>query len=260
MSEQRLNNVFREALWEVHGKKCFYCKENLLLVVMEVDHVLPETLQKDRKRRLEVLKQSGLAEDFRILGFENLAPSCHKCNSDKGETILPPGVLAIHLAKLSKKIPAVQEALEKQRAARDLENVLRVIQHSLDQGKFTHEELTRQIEFLKRVPDGIRGASRSFPASPEVAALKMDIREPSRILLTRQAMDDLRQHDMDIRDIYVALYRTIAGSAADMRRTPDGMYIVKGPKGLRVAFRPAKGSFSVESVFAKRTASARQLY
>src|SRR4051794_11632776 len=76
MSEQRFSNAFREALWEAHLRKCLYCRKDIAFVEMKVDHVIPESAQKDYKRLLEVRKGLGLGSEFSILGFENLAPSC----------------------------------------------------------------------------------------------------------------------------------------------------------------------------------------
>jgi 5-methylcytosine-specific restriction endonuclease McrA len=252
MSEQRISNVFREALWETYRKKCFHCSGELLLADMEVDHILPEFLVRDSKKRIAIFKRVGIDGKFSILGFENLAPSCPGCNSKKGETILADGSLAIHLAKIRDKIPALEEALQKQKSSRDLENTLRLIQRSIDQGKFTPDELMRQLDFLRRVPDGIKGSSPSAPPpSPEVSRLDMDIWDPSRILFTRHAMAQLQERNMGIHDIYLAIYRSIHSSSADMKREPNGHYVVRGRDNLRVVFELTADAVTIQSVFKK---------
>jgi hypothetical protein len=252
MSEQQFTNVFRESLWELYRKKCFHCSRELLLVDMEIDHILPEYLAREWEKRLAILKRVGLEETFDIRGFENLAPSCSDCNSKKGESILADGAIAIQLAKIRDKIPALEEALQKQKSARDLENTLRAIQRSIDQGKYTSEELMRQLDFLGRVPDGIKGSSpKAPPSSPEADRLHMNIRNPSKILFTRHAQNQLREHNMGIRDVYVAIYKSVEGARADMRREPNGQYVVRGRDNLRVVFELTSDAVTIQSLFKK---------
>lgn len=250
MSDQRFTNVFREALWETYHKKCFYCGCELRLADMRVDHVLPEALAKDYKRRDEIIKHIGIKAGFDILGFENLAPSCSKCNSDKGQTILPDGSLAIFLSKIRDKIPALDDALQKQRSSRNLESTLRLIARSVDSGNYTYEELERGLEFQQKFPNGIHGSSPAAPPrSPEYKRLNMMMHEPSHLIFTEHALQQLHRRDLTLRDIYKAISVGIHNKSAQIKREPTGRYVVLGKDELRIVFEIFPDRVLITSVF-----------
>lgn len=156
MSSQQFSNFAREALWDVHGRKCFYCRHELSLVDMVVDHVLPESLVGDVSAFSEVKRRLGLEDTFDLLGHENHVPSCHGCNSRKSDLHLADGVLAINLASIKAKVPALKVALETRHQERTLDGIFRTVARSVDAGHFTVPELVRRIQTLQPPPDDTR--------------------------------------------------------------------------------------------------------
>jgi hypothetical protein len=107
MSQQRFSDIDRRALWEAHRKRCLYCRQPLLFKELLIDHVVPEALLRDSARWANIRASHGLDETFDLQGDGNLAPACHPCNSEKLDHILPPGRLAILLARIQERIPEV---------------------------------------------------------------------------------------------------------------------------------------------------------
>ena len=155
MAQQKFNNNFREALWETYGKECFHCTRELLLADMRVDHIIPEHLYHGEAAKLAAVRADiGLPDDFNILGSENLAPSCEGCNGEKSGSILIGRAADIKLTRIQRKLPALERNLRKKRKARDLEDVLLAVAHSIESGKFTMEEFGEQfIAIFHSYPD-----------------------------------------------------------------------------------------------------------
>lgn len=152
------------------------------------------------------------------------------------------------------KVSALEEELKKQRSTRDLENTLRLIARSIDEGKYTHEQLVRMLEHYRRVPDGISGSGGNAPPpSPELFRLHMHIHEPSRIAFSQHAIEQMKARRVSITDVYETIFRSVGASQATLMRETgsDGKYVVRGQDNLRVVFVPSKESITVLTVYAK---------
>jgi 5-methylcytosine-specific restriction endonuclease McrA len=146
MAQQKFRNAFREALWETYGKKCFYCTRELLLVDMRVDHVIPEHLHHGIPSvKNPVLNELGLPAGFNILGRENLAPSCDRCNSLKSGDILIGTSPTVELTRIRRTLPKLEENLRKKKKDRELEDVLLTVGRSIELGKFTSQDFLEQF-------------------------------------------------------------------------------------------------------------------
>ncbi|GAA3623784.1 HNH endonuclease [Flavivirga jejuensis] len=78
----------RYAVWLNHEKRCWLCKEPLRIDETTIDHILPESLLDDEKKKKKVFEIYGLNDKFRINGFENWLPAHLVCNQNKGSSIL----------------------------------------------------------------------------------------------------------------------------------------------------------------------------
>lgn len=82
MSHKEL--FLKRALWETYGKKCVYCGLELMAKEVEIDHIWPQTPDKefDSEELVEYkkeLEERGFEEDT----LENFLPSCKNCNNAK---------------------------------------------------------------------------------------------------------------------------------------------------------------------------------
>ena len=108
MKKRRFKYSERYAVWHCHGQRCWFCTEPLRLVDTTIDHFFPESLLVDDTRRIEVLGEYGLTDDFNINGFENWLPCHGHCNQAKGNKtfgFIPGNMLVLQqLIKLAPKV------------------------------------------------------------------------------------------------------------------------------------------------------------
>ncbi|MBI3703817.1 MAG: DUF4258 domain-containing protein [Rhizobiales bacterium] len=112
----------------------------------------------------------------------------------------------------------------------------------------------RALEHYRRLPDGISGSSGNAPPpSPELFRLNMLIREPSKIVFSVHAIEQMRERQVSITDIYEMIFQSIGASTATLQREmgSDGKYVVRGPDKLRVVFKPSNESIKVLTVYHK---------
>jgi len=84
MSRIPFKRIRRQSLWEVYGKRCFYCDNLLLLSDCEVDHIISQDLKKKPQELKRILKYYQLPDDFDIDSLYNRVPCHPSCNKKKG--------------------------------------------------------------------------------------------------------------------------------------------------------------------------------
>lgn len=84
--KRRFTHAERYAVWRVHERRCWLCREPLRLLETTIDHVLPESLLSDQGQLAAVLEDYGLPKDFNVNGFENWLPCHNHCNQAKGNS------------------------------------------------------------------------------------------------------------------------------------------------------------------------------
>jgi HNH endonuclease len=228
-------------------------RPQLLLRNMEIEHIVPESLAEDSEKRKEVLERIGLDPGFNIQGYENLTTSCSVCNADKSNLVLADGAIAIALAKIKSKLPALQEALRNQRRARDLEGVMRMTAKSLDAGKFAPDELLRE---LTRSPhfSGLGLRWQSTPAEKPPGEVE---EAPRRLILwSRQAMADIKHLRTTEADISFEILCSVRDREFWATKVRDGhhTYKIRAGRDLRVLFRVRPDAVLIVSVYSKREA------
>jgi hypothetical protein len=73
----------RYAAYLLGGDRCVCCSKPITFSEMELDHLIPKSLQ--GKELAEVLALHGIDENFDLDSLENLVPSCRQCNGGKGD-------------------------------------------------------------------------------------------------------------------------------------------------------------------------------
>lgn len=81
--KRRFTHAERYAVWRVHQRRCWFCREPLRFIETTIDHVVPESLLGDRAKLTAVLQDYGLPPDFNVNGFENWLPCHNHCNQAK---------------------------------------------------------------------------------------------------------------------------------------------------------------------------------
>ena len=105
---RKIDAVLRAALWEAHGAKCAYDRKPIEnLDNMEVDHVLPELLWRNRRRLGPILAKLDLSRTYHPNTLDNLLPARRGRNRQKGDWVFDEssvrfyrGVAARHAGKV----------------------------------------------------------------------------------------------------------------------------------------------------------------
>ena len=94
----------RQAVFTVHGPRCYICNGLVTMKTLEVDHVIPESLKNKADRLTEVLKLFACPPDFNVNSFENWLPACRPCNGKKLDMEWRPSpLIQMHLQRAAAK-------------------------------------------------------------------------------------------------------------------------------------------------------------
>lgn len=112
MSKKNFSNWERQTVYDVHGPQCYLCSKPVEFALMQVDHVIPESLLSDPEMLRSVLDQYGLPAEFDLNSFENWLPSCGPCNRTKRDDLSFAPILSFHLNQAAKKADQARSLLE----------------------------------------------------------------------------------------------------------------------------------------------------
>jgi hypothetical protein len=242
VADQRFTQAFREALWRAFGQACFYCELPLEYSAMEIDHLIPESTSLNDL--MAIKGRLGLPQSFNTTGYENLAPACATCNGRKRALPLADGALMIKLAEIAAARPKLLKELERKRVSRDLDAILRLIQRSIDDGKFSATDIARSIGFFEQHPDGLHGASGrdKAPPSPETRFSGMHFLDDGEVLLSPAAKSDFDRLGYSLEDVlhYLRGYGSVGALEAKrlVGDTQTPVYSLRVSKDLRLIFTP----------------------
>jgi 5-methylcytosine-specific restriction endonuclease McrA len=191
MSKQNLDTITREAIWNAHKQRCFYCRKHVLFADVEIDHFIPESISQEK---FDGLVQRGvLAENFNVLSEENFVPTCSSDNGRKNDLVFNDNFLALNVEVIAKKAQKARKELSRKRKLYSLDMLLRKVLHGIDQGSYTANDVRDYMDKLSAIP-------------PSSYFLGVDVppREP-QILFTDRAEKALRQGRMSIEKLWSAL-------------------------------------------------------
>ena len=147
MSNQKFSSRERLVFWEVYSKKCHYCKKDLLLSEIVLDHVVPEELLDLPEAEFESkLQDLNLASSFDIKAYENIVVSCGPCNGEKGALNIYDRFLGIVLARAAENGPKIRKRVNARTRAASAETLMLGIAASIEAGHTTGQAL---VNFLK---------------------------------------------------------------------------------------------------------------
>ena len=142
MSKTRIEDSLRLAIYDTYKGKCFYTGMPVPYQDFEVDHIIPESQEKD----IEVIKKRlGLSGDFHINSVENLVPSRPGINLRKNDQMFSDTTLLLYFEQTRKKKATVMELLAKYEEQSKLGNGYKTIDKLLISRKLSLEELNVYI-------------------------------------------------------------------------------------------------------------------
>ena len=102
----------RFALWKAYNYREYYFQGELDLAELEVDHIIPESLEKQPDKLDNYLRLMDLDVDFEINNILNYVPTKKYINIRKSNDLLPPQIAAMALNDARKKSKHVEEIIE----------------------------------------------------------------------------------------------------------------------------------------------------
>lgn len=124
------------------GPKCVWCKEPLQYIEAELDHVIPQSIEKNKSKFKSLLVKFQINSDFDIRTFANLVPIHPWCNQAKSDKVFEgaPFVGAI-LHDLRKRVPEIEkvhaEFIRQQKTSKPIAQ----IEHALSKKLLTQNDL-----------------------------------------------------------------------------------------------------------------------
>jgi len=88
MAKHTFTALQRWALYFAYEKKCFFTGEPLMLRDLEIDHLVPESLDDDPATLAKVIAAIGLPSDFSVNSYLNWVPTHHTANRQKSNDLL----------------------------------------------------------------------------------------------------------------------------------------------------------------------------
>jgi 5-methylcytosine-specific restriction endonuclease McrA len=160
--------IVRVSLWRANGKKCFYCLEPVSFRDLEIDHLVPESIAKDRLA--ELVGELGLRADFDVQSESNLVPTHGNCNSRKADTIFGAHNLRYYLEIWQKRQSGVIAEIDKLNREASNEKLLIELSKKVDANELSVNEI---VLFLKRAVS----AGRIKSHEPAVIAFSINLIE-----------------------------------------------------------------------------------
>ena len=109
----------RQALWLAHNKKCAYSGELIDLRNIQIDHIIPERIEKDSEEYRSLATQLQLSDDFEITGFENLLPCSPSYNLQKKGLVFDNPRIHFFLSIAASKKKEVEKNIQRIKAQLD---------------------------------------------------------------------------------------------------------------------------------------------
>jgi hypothetical protein len=148
----------RYAVFTVHRERCWFCREPVSLAEMEVDHVIPESL--DGTELLgAVLAEMGLPPDFGINAYANWRPTHRACNRMKSDrTFKPSPLIQACLEEGIAKAPRVAEVAQSFVSDRKIDNALHQLMAAKEKGALSERQRATLSRMVLEFHDQARDA------------------------------------------------------------------------------------------------------
>ena len=152
MSTQTFTPTQRLALYLVHEEKCYLCNRKIAFSEMQIEHILPEDLAKDKPRLKKILDEYGLDENFDLRSFANLLPSCAGCNREKSKKVFEAvPILKAQLDKAAEKEADVITKIKELNTQRAIERNFAKVIAAAENGKLTNVPSSDLKEFFVNI-------------------------------------------------------------------------------------------------------------
>jgi hypothetical protein len=169
MSDYKFSDIQRVSIWEGYRRKCQYCNQPISYSELNIDHIIPESLERGTSELAALLNDLNLPQDFDINSYLNLFPAHSMCNLRKADLIFSKESILFYLEIAKSRYGQVLEWEERLRKKRFSEKILIDISIALYSGKITHSQVG---EILKS--GGVQSDFRQIYYKPRFLNLDVD--------------------------------------------------------------------------------------
>jgi hypothetical protein len=118
---------------------------------MNVDHILPESLQSSAVELAAAIRSYGLPDNFKVDSFENWLPACGPCNTAKSASTFRPTLLVQQaLDRAARKAQYAAQLCSEIVSRRSAERALRKVELAIEAGELSREDLQELFDSADR--------------------------------------------------------------------------------------------------------------
>jgi len=141
MSKTTFDNLTRSSIWTAHNNLCFYCSRSLDWGDLQIDHIIPESLEAYPEEFEIIINDLSLDKNFNLNAIYNLVPSHSKCNSRKSNDLFPKNTSLFYLSLAQKAEVKVKIEIEKLKKKKNKGLIISKLQSALSANIINTEEL-----------------------------------------------------------------------------------------------------------------------
>ncbi|ELX10187.1 restriction endonuclease [Janthinobacterium sp. HH01] len=150
MAKKAFSATERLAVYTAHGEKCYLCTKPIDLKTMQVDHIIPDSLE-GTARLTEVIIQLGLPSSFNLQSYANWLPACGPCNNLKKDQVFEPvPIVLVLLKRAAEKASKAQAIAEKAVSEQNVQKALNTLERAMTIDALAGEEIKAQLTELFR--------------------------------------------------------------------------------------------------------------
>jgi hypothetical protein len=141
MSKTKFDNLIRSSIWSAYKNLCFYCNQSLDWGDLQIDHIIPESLENNPDEFEKIKNDLGLDKNFNLNAFYNLVPTHSKCNLRKSNDLFTKNASLFYLSIALKTEAKVKIEIEKLKRNKNKGLIISKLQCALSANIINTEEL-----------------------------------------------------------------------------------------------------------------------
>lgn len=147
-----LGGVERIALWMAYSRACAYCGELIPLRDLEIDHIIPVSLEEHPEELNRLKGELGLPSEFTLNSLNNLLPTHGRCNLRKTDQIFESSRIRYFLEVAEGKLEAIRRLIPSLELQASKERLLGAVQSELESGNLEFSDLVGAASKAKGFP------------------------------------------------------------------------------------------------------------
>lgn len=142
----------RTAIWMAHSKKCIYCGESIQFRDLEIDHILPASLEDEPQKLISLKETLGLSQEFDINTAYNFVPVHDWCNKKKTNRVFAECNLRFFLEIAQGKLETIEKLIAGLKLKDTKESLLGRVQKAFVSGIMEYGDLIDAVSEVKGFP------------------------------------------------------------------------------------------------------------